>query len=142
MRNPHARRAGLDYWSLVEWKRWTSMEELWAAYPSVKFPLQTDEWNDPARPKTAWFYSTKGKLLPWRAPVRSGDFLVFGPETRGLSDEMLEAAKDHVVAFPQIEGTRSLNVSNAVAAAVYVHLAMLKTKSLGKELDSQERGTI
>ncbi len=120
MRSPHAKRAGLDYWELIEWKRWQSIGDVWAAHTGVTFPLDKTERENPGRPRTAWFYSTKGKIMPWDVPAIKGDFLVFGPETRGLSDEILESAGENIVAFPQVDGTRSLNVSNAVAAAVYL----------------------
>jgi tRNA (cytidine/uridine-2'-O-)-methyltransferase len=127
MRTPHVKRAGLDYWELLEWKRWMSIDELWSAYPSVRFPLAKDVWDDPARPRTAWFYSVKGNVMPWEITVKRGDFLVFGPETRGLSDEILERAGVQIVAFPQVDGTRSLNVSNVVAAAIYLIIGNIRT---------------
>ncbi|MCD6119988.1 tRNA (cytidine(34)-2'-O)-methyltransferase [bacterium] len=120
MRSPHVKRAGLDYWKFVEWKRWVSIDELWRAHPSVQFPIELDEWASRARTRTAWFFSTQGELMPWDVPVHKGDFLVFGPETRGLSSEILESAGKQVVGFPQIPETRSLNVSNVVAAAIYL----------------------
>ena len=149
MRNADARRAGLDYWAMIEWKRWLSLDEMFKAHPKVLFPLPPEAWINPitnsaagscqsreeeagcrrsggetaqrrgSTPKTAWFYSTKGVHLPWEIPIRQGDFLVFGPETRGLSEALLAAAGGQTVAFPQVEGTRSLNVSNAVCAAIY-----------------------
>jgi tRNA (cytidine/uridine-2'-O-)-methyltransferase len=129
MKSPHVKRAGLDYWELLEWKRWISIDELWRAHSGVKFPLEQSEWNNPSRPRTAWFYSTKGKLMPWEVPIRRGDFLVYGPETRGLSDEILEGAGDQIVSFPQVSDTRSLNVSNVVIASLYLIIA---NKALGR----------
>ena len=120
MRSPHAKRAGLDYWELVEWKRWMCLDDVWKAHPGVRFPLEKAEWTNPERPRTGWFYSTKGNIMPWKVPAKKGDFMVFGPETRGLSDEKIETAGEQLVAFPQVEDTRSLNVSNAVAAAIYL----------------------
>jgi len=129
MKSPYVKRAGLDYWELIEWKRWMSIDELWAAYPSTRFPLNKGEWASPERPRTAWFYSVKGNLMPWDVVAKRGDFLVFGPETRGLTDEMLERAGDQVVAFPQVEATRSLNVSNVVAAALYLIIANTRMRT-------------
>ena len=50
---------------------------------------------------------------------RSGDFLVFGKETKGLPEELLLAHPNDCVRIPMIEESRSLNLSNSVAVAVY-----------------------
>lgn len=96
------------------------IEDVWKSHPGVVFPVSDDSATLENRARTAWFYSTKGSIAPWDVPAIRGDFLVFGPETRGLSDEILESAGRNIVSFPQVDGTRSLNVSNAVAAAVYL----------------------
>ena len=65
------RRTGLDYWAKVDLHVWDSLEELkQAADPSARF----------------WYLSTKAHRSHWEADFREGDYLVFGPESRGLPD--------------------------------------------------------
>jgi tRNA (cytidine/uridine-2'-O-)-methyltransferase len=68
-----------------------------------------------------WFaFSTKGGTRHDQVEWRDGDVLVFGPETRGLSLAILEACpQGRRLRIPMLPGARSLNLSNAVAVAVY-----------------------
>jgi tRNA (cytidine/uridine-2'-O-)-methyltransferase len=98
------RRAGLDY---REWAR----VEVHAGLESCLATL---------RPGAVYAYSTRGSRLYTEPAYRPGDALVFGPETRGLPAEVLAAlAPERVVHLPMALGNRSLNLSNAVAVAVY-----------------------
>jgi tRNA (cytidine/uridine-2'-O-)-methyltransferase len=101
----HVRRTGLDYWQNVKLHVWKSFDELRAAAdPSAAF----------------WFLSTKASATPWQAPFQPGDYLVFGRETRGLPEEMVTAAGDHALRIPMAPGgTRSLNLSTAIAIVLY-----------------------
>jgi tRNA (cytidine/uridine-2'-O-)-methyltransferase len=101
----HVRRTGLDYWAEVNLRVWKSFDELReAADPSAGF----------------WFLSTKAAATPWQAAFRRGDHLVFGRETRGLPEEMISAAGDHALRIPMVPGgTRSLNLSTAIAIVLY-----------------------
>ncbi len=95
------RRAGLDYWKDVDLKVWENFEEFLASHPDARI----------------WFLSTKGKKSAWTAEFQANDFLVFGPETRGLPEDWLD---DRTIRIPMKPGsTRSLNLATAVAIILY-----------------------
>ena len=99
------RRAGLDYWP-----RLAPMEHgSWDAYLAA-----TGVPED-----RLWLFTTKSSRPVWDVHVRPGDHLVFGKETAGLPDELLERHADRLVTLPMVRGERSLNVATAVCAAVY-----------------------
>ena len=64
-------------------------------------------------------FTTKAQKVYSQINFKRGDFLVFGKETRGLPEELLKEHKDACVRIPMIGETRSLNLSNSVAIAVY-----------------------
>ena len=97
----YTKRAGLDYWADVNIIRLDSMNEL--------FEINKD--------KTFYYLTTKSKKLYTDVNFKEGDFLVFGPETRGLPDEYIN--KPTAITIPMKEGQRSLNLSNSVAITVY-----------------------
>ncbi len=98
------RRAGLDY---HEWARVSHHDSLQDLLDSV-----------PVRELYA--FSTRGTRLYSENTYRSGDALLFGPETRGLPQELLDGMPpDHVARLPMQSASRSLNLSNTVAIAVY-----------------------
>lgn len=99
----YLKRAGLDYWHFVEISYWDSFAELQAAYPEGKF----------------YYFTTKGRTRHSDAKFKENDFLVFGKETKGLPEELLIQHPDECLRIPMIDETRSLNLSNSVAIAVY-----------------------
>ncbi len=101
----HVRRTGLDYWRDVDVRVWRTFDDLrTAAGSEARF----------------WFLSTKAKQSPWTVDFRPGDHLVFGCETRGLPGEMVAAAGQSALRIPMKPGgTRSLNLSTAVAIVLY-----------------------
>ena len=98
------RRAGLDY---GEWKDM----------------LVHDDWDaflHQCQPQRLFAISTKGTRAYTDAGFQPGDYVVFGPETRGLPAEILSAqAPDHVLRIPMQPDSRSMNLSNAAAVIVY-----------------------
>jgi tRNA (cytidine/uridine-2'-O-)-methyltransferase len=99
------RRAGLDYWPRLA-------------------PTEHDDWEaylhaTGVAPDRLWLFTTKSNRPHWDAPLRPGDHLVFGKETAGLPDALLERYADRLVTLPMVPGERSLNVATAVCAAVY-----------------------
>jgi tRNA (cytidine/uridine-2'-O-)-methyltransferase len=99
-------RAGLDYHEYVSVRRHAS----WDA-------LLRDEAPDPAR---CFAFTTRGSLPLANMRWRPGDWLVFGNETAGLAPELRERfAPGQRVRLPMRPGQRSLNLSNAVAVAVF-----------------------
>ena len=98
------RRSGLDYHELAE----VSVHENWAA---VRTALQGRNW---------YAFTTKASRIYAGTRFKSGDVLVFGPETRGLPAHILdEFDADHRLKLPMRSGSRSMNLSNAVSVAVY-----------------------
>ena len=96
-------RAGLDYWKEVEVRVWNSFAQLQAA--------QTAD--------TRWFFLTTKSSRPYYEEVfQPGDFLVFGRETKGLPEPLLEAQRDRLLTIP-MHGTRSLNLATAVAIVLF-----------------------
>ena len=105
LEDKYVRRTGLDYWQDVKLRVWKSFDELRAAA------------DDNAR---FWFLSTKATTSPWQAEFQAGDYLVFGRETRGLPEELVEQAGVNALRIPMAPGgTRSLNLSTAVAIVLY-----------------------
>lgn len=103
--NKYLKRSGLDYWDKVEIEHVVSFDEL------VK--------NFPADKNNFYFFTTKGEKKYTDVYYKEGDFLVFGPETRGLSDEILEKYEKNLVTIPMRKNTRSLNLSNSIAIGAY-----------------------
>lgn len=97
------KRSGLDYWQFIDLKVWESYEELRAAYPESNFYFATT--------KTTQKYSD--------VKYKKDDFVVFGPESRGIPVEILEANRDNCITIPMIKMGRSLNLSNTAAIILY-----------------------
>jgi tRNA (cytidine/uridine-2'-O-)-methyltransferase len=103
------KRAGMDYWEHVTWKYWNSWEEF----------LPTN-----AR---LWLVENKTDRLYTDVAYRPDDYLVFGRETAGLPEKLLETYRDSVVAIPMFNPkARSINLATAVAVVLYE--AMRQTK--------------
>ena len=98
------RRAGLDY------REFARIEE----HPDLATCLTR------VQPKRVFALSTRGTVNLFEARFAVGDALLFGPETRGLPEAVLAALPpQHVLRLPMQPGNRSLNLSNAVAVAVF-----------------------
>lgn len=114
------RRAGLDYWHLVDCREHAS----WEAFLATEAPQRL------------WLLTTKSSRPIWDAPLGRGDYLLFGRETKGVDeathrwvDETYGA--DHRVTLPMvpIPEARSLNLATAVAITVYEGLRQLRSVS-------------
>ncbi|MDQ3037710.1 MAG: tRNA (cytidine(34)-2'-O)-methyltransferase [Myxococcota bacterium] len=97
------RRAGLDYWHLVDLAVHPSWSDFRAACATPRLHL----------------FSANAQRSYLEADLRPGDALVFGRESVGLPASLLEAHADSVWGIPTSGGVRSLNLSNAVAIVVY-----------------------
>ncbi|MCX8495737.1 MAG: tRNA (cytidine(34)-2'-O)-methyltransferase [Akkermansiaceae bacterium] len=105
LEDKYVRRTGLDYWQDVKLCVWKSFDELRASA---------------AEGANFWFLSTKASGSPWQADFKAGDYLVFGRETKGLPEELIDAAGEQALRIPMAPGgTRSLNLSTAVAIVLY-----------------------
>ncbi|GFN22419.1 tRNA (cytidine(34)-2'-O)-methyltransferase [Thermanaeromonas sp. C210] len=110
----HVKRAGLDYWGQVVIEEHASWSAFCRAHPRAN----------------CYYFSTKGKRLYTEPRYREGDFLIFGPETRGLPAAILEGAGDRVLRIPMRPGLRSLNLANSVALVLYEALRQVGFPSL------------
>ena len=97
------RRAGLDYWDKV----------LVDAYPDFQAVLSQNPGAN------LYFLSTKGGTYYHQVRFRPGDYLVFGRETAGLPQEIMDRYRDRLIRLPMLPGLRSLNLANTVCATVY-----------------------
>ncbi|MBQ7599488.1 MAG: tRNA (cytidine(34)-2'-O)-methyltransferase [Clostridia bacterium] len=97
------KRAGLDYWHLLDITYYDSLDDFFLKNPSCNFFL----------------YSTKAPRCYTEAEYRYPVFLFFGKETKGLPEDLLRSNITRCVRLPMRDGLRSLNLSNSVAVAVY-----------------------
>ena len=97
------KRAGLDYHEYASVQVHANWTALLQALPGRRFA-----------------FSTKARTRFDSIEYRPGDALIFGPETRGLPDELLASFDPRLrLRLPMVAGSRSLNLSNAVAVVVY-----------------------
>jgi tRNA (cytidine/uridine-2'-O-)-methyltransferase len=97
------RRAGMDYWELVDWEAVDSWAEL-------KQKLADRPW---------WGLTKTGTRLVWDARFAPGDVLLFGSETRGLPASILGEQPDRNLKLPMRPEVRSLNLASTVNTVVY-----------------------
>lgn len=111
MDEKHLKRAGLDYWDLVEINYYDSFFELKEKYPNSTF----------------YYGTTKAKHCHSDVEFKEEDFIVFGKETKGLSAEILNGNEDTMIRVPMlnIEKARSLNLANSVAIVLYEALRQI-----------------
>lgn len=96
------KRAGLDYWHLLDITTYRSTEEF--------FNKNSGEF---------FFFTTKAQKIYSDIAYPDGAYIVFGREDAGLPEELLVKNPDSCVRLPMIEGARSLNLSNTAAVAAY-----------------------
>lgn len=97
------KRAGLDYWHLLDIRYYDSFCELKNLYPKNRFYYATKKANK--------FYAD--------ITYKIDDFLVFGRETAGLPQEILDDNQESCIRIPMIKDVRSLNLSNSVAIVLF-----------------------
>jgi tRNA (cytidine/uridine-2'-O-)-methyltransferase len=106
----HLKRAGLDYWEFVDLR----LHESW------------DQFLRQHSDKRLLFFSKRASRSYAQACYQEDDYLIFGPETRGLPQPLLDAHPEHAYSIPMMgSGVRSLNLSNAVSIVVYEGLRQL-----------------
>lgn len=99
----HLKRAGLDYWHLLNIHYHDSFNEVLNAYPENRF----------------YFATTRGGCYYTEVNYGPDDFLVFGRETAGLPEEIITRFREQCIRIPMISEARSLNLSNSVAIVLY-----------------------
>ncbi len=120
----YLKRAGLDYWHFIDIEYYDSIEEVMDKY------YKGDNF---------WFFSTKSKKIHSDAKIKEDDFLVFGKETKGLPESLLQSHYDECVRIPMMDETRSLNLSNSVCVGVYEALRQHGYKNLKTEGEIPKR---
>ncbi len=104
------KRAGLDYWHLVDL----------VVHPSL------DAFLEATADRTRWLLSTRATRTYAEAAFASGDVLVFGKETKGLPQSLLDAHPETALRVPmRPQSVRSINLSTTVGIVAYAALARL-----------------
>lgn len=105
----YLKRAGLDYWDLVDVSYYPSFEEVYRVHQGANF----------------YFATTKAQTRYGDVAYKEGDFLVFGPETRGLDEGLLSSGLGQAIRIPMLGIGRSLNLSNACNIVLFEALRQL-----------------
>lgn len=103
------KRAGLDYWYLLDLTYYENMDEFFEKNPDGKY----------------FFFTTKAQHTHSDVTYTDKSYLIFGKETKGLPEELLLQHPEECVRIPMIDDARSLNLSNAVAIGVYEALRQM-----------------
>lgn len=97
------KRAGLDYWHAVQVHYYDSYQEVRERFPEGRF----------------FFASTRASKPYSGFQYRDGDFFVFGKETKGLPQSIIDDNLETCIRMPMTDKVRSLNLSNSAAIVVY-----------------------
>jgi tRNA (cytidine/uridine-2'-O-)-methyltransferase len=104
------KRAGLDYWDKVFLKLYPDYDTYLADWPAAR----------------RWLLSARAESSLYAARFQEGDHLVFGPETRGLPEDILAGGSGTAVTIPMLSERRSLNLSTAVGIVTYEALRQVQ----------------
>lgn len=96
-------RAGLDYWDLLDLELHDSIDDIYRQFSSLRIFLA----------------STKGQLTYSEPEYYEDDVFVFGPESQGLPESLLNRYPDQVIRIPMTDKIRSINLANSVAIVLY-----------------------
>lgn len=109
----HVRRAGLDYWDSVDLTRHASLEA----------------FHQNLNPPRCFYFSTRAQRSYTETSYLPGDTLIFGNESKGLPDAVLDAHEAQTLGIPILtEHVRSLNLANAVAIVLYEALRQITAR--------------
>ena len=104
------KRAGMDYWKKISVTEYDNYAHFWDVNFSDK-----DRGNNP----NFFLVETGGEKIYTDAKLQPGDFLIFGSESKGLPEWLLEKHKDHIISIPMLGDERSLNLSVSVGIVLY-----------------------
>ena len=107
--NKNLKRAGLDYWDKLKVFYHNSLQEMKEKNPNVEF----------------YYFTTKSNKIFYQNKFSVNSAFVFGPETRGLPEEILNANSNTALTIPMSENIRSINLSNSVAIVLYEALRQI-----------------
>lgn len=114
------KRAGLDYWNLLDVSYYDNLEDFYKRNPDAN----------------CYYASTKSLKTYCDVEYSDNDYIMFGKETKGLDEALLLKNRDKCIRIPMIDEARSLNLSNSVAIVLYEALrqggfnGLLKTGQL------------
>jgi tRNA (cytidine/uridine-2'-O-)-methyltransferase len=98
------RRSGMDYWQRLN----LTVHDDLAAF-----------WQHLGGSPDFWLFSSKSDRTLWDVPFGPADYLIFGPETRGISEDVLAQHPERAVRIPQLANERCLNLSTAAGIGLY-----------------------
>lgn len=119
----YLRRAGLDYWPLVDITEWPSTEAFFTAHPMAG----------------CYFFTKKARSCYAETRFPDDTWLVFGRESTGIDECLLRQVSERTLRIPMRDGARCLNLSNSVAIAVYEYFRQHGWQGL-KESDDTLQG--
>lgn len=111
------KRAGMDYWPLLDVHRYMNFEEFGQRHPGAKI----------------WMATTKARRSYSEVSYGMDDFIMFGKESAGIPEELLVDHEDTCIRIPMLPAIRSLNLSNAAAIILYEALRQNGFCALARE---------
>ena len=111
------KRAGMDYWPLLDVHRYMNFQEFQAQNPGVKL----------------WMATTKARRTYTQVSYGPDDFIMFGKESAGIPEEILVEYEETCIRIPMLESIRSLNLSNSAAIILYEALRQNQFANLQQE---------
>ena len=97
------KRAGMDYWPLLDVTRYINYREFLEKHPKA----------------TVWMATTKARRSYTEVSFSPDDFIMFGKESAGIPEEILVENEERCIRIPMLPAIRSLNLSNSVAIVLY-----------------------
>jgi len=97
------KRAGMDYWQLLDVRRYINFADFLEKNPNARI----------------WMATTKAKQTYTQVEYGSDDYLMFGKESAGIPEELLVGYEESCIRIPMLPQIRSLNLSNAVSVVLY-----------------------
>ncbi len=107
------KRSGMDYWEKLDVRRYMNFKEFSENNPGARI----------------WMATTKAERVYSDVRYEENDYIMFGKESAGIPEEILVEHEESCVRIPMLDGTRSLNLSNAVAIVLY---EALRQNNFGK----------
>ena len=111
------KRAGMDYWPLLDVHRYMNFQEFQAKNPGIKL----------------WMATTKARRTYTQVSYGPDDFIMFGKESAGIPEEILVEYEETCIRIPMLETIRSLNLSNSAAIILYEALRQNQFVNLQQE---------
>jgi len=110
--HPRAKRAVMDYWEDVDYTHHVAWSDFAGAVAG----------------RRVWMLTTKAERTLWDADFAPGDVLLFGPESRGLPEDLLARDPDRCLRIPMRPGARSLNLATSAGVALYEAVRQLSSR--------------